>query len=168
MNLYKLDEIIKQVIEQGFTFDEETGEILFESKDLDELQEALDTKLGNIIGYIKSLNMMADNMKSIKDEYSNRQKSYEKKAEYLKNYLDSWMKANSKTKLETDSGVASYRKSSSVNILDESLLESYIKDNTEYAKIEYKPNKTSIKEAINSGKSIPGVEIKENQNLIIK
>lgn len=170
MNLYTIDNTIKQIIEQGFVYDEETGEIFFTSDDLEKLEMQLDEKLNNIIGYIKSLELQADNMKTIKDDYAKRQKTYEKKVENLKKYLDGFMQANGKEKVESDNGVASYRKSKSVDIYNENALLEFIKkeENKEFANIKYEPNKTAIKEAINNNVVIPGAVIKENKNLSIK
>ena len=168
MNLYNIDSTIKQIIEQGFVWDEETGEVFFTSDDLEALEMQLDDKLNNIIGYIKSLDMQADNMKAIKDDYAKRQKSYEKKAENLKKYLDGFMQANSREKVESSNGIASYRKSKSVDIYDSEALQKFIEENKDYANVKIEPNKTAIKDGINSGVVIPGAIIKENKNLSIK
>ena len=37
--LYEIDRAIEQVIETGFSWDEETGEVLFEEGDLEQLQD---------------------------------------------------------------------------------------------------------------------------------
>ena len=41
---------IAQIVENGFTFDEETGEVFFTTDDLDALNEALDNKLESLAG----------------------------------------------------------------------------------------------------------------------
>lgn len=168
MNLYDIDSTIKQIIEQGFVYDEETGEVFFTSDDLESLEMQLDDKLNNIIGYIKSLNIQAESMKAIKDDYAKRQKSYEKKAENLKKYLDGFMQSNGKDKVEATNGIASYRKSKAVDIYDSEALQKFIEENQDYASVKIEPNKTAIKEGINSGVVIPGAIIKENNNLSIK
>lgn len=168
MNLYNIDNTIKQIIEQGFVFDEETGEVFFTSDDLEQLEMELDKKLNNIIGYIKDLNIQAANMKAIKDDYAKRQKTYENKAENLKKYLDGFMQSNGKEKVESENGIASYRKSKSVDIYDDVALQKFITENEDYANIKVEPNKTAIKEGINNGVIIPGAVIKENKNLSIK
>lgn len=168
MNLYNIDNTIKQIIEQGFVFDEETGEVFFTSDDLEQLEMELDKKLNNIIGYIKDLNIQAANMKAIKDDYAKRQKTYENKAENLKKYLDGFMQSNGKEKVESENGIASYRKSKSVDIYDDVALQKFITENEDYANIKVEPNKTAIKEGISNGVIIPGAVIKENKNLSIK
>lgn len=168
MNLYKIDETIKTIIEQGYVFDEETGEVFFTSDDLDGLEMKLEEKVNNIIGYIKDLDIQASNMKAVKDDYASREKSYKSKSKNLKNYLDNFMVRNKKTKMEVENGIASYRKSSSVDIYDDNVLEKYIRENDEYAKIVYSPRKDEIKKAIQSGKTIPGAVILDKNNLSIK
>lgn len=168
MNLYNIDNTIKKIIEQGYVFDEETGEISFTSDDLESLEMQLEDKVNNIIGYIKDLNIQADNMKAIKDDYAKRQKTYETKAENLKKYLDGFMQRNEKNKVETDNGIASYRKSKSVDIYDNTALSAWLHDNQEYANIKIEPSKTKIAEAINAKIIVPGAVIKENNNLQIK
>lgn len=168
MNLYDIDSTIKQIIEQGFVYDEETGEVFFTSDDLENLEMQLDDKLNNIIGYIKSLNIQAESMKAIKDDYAKRQKSYEKKAENLKKYLDGFMQSNGKEKVESVNGVASYRKSKAVDFYDESLLNEFINEHQEYATVKIEPSKSAIKSGIESGVVIPGAIIKENKNLSIR
>ena len=48
LSSYGLTSTIFQVIENGFTFDEETGEVFFTQDDLEALQEALDVKFNNM------------------------------------------------------------------------------------------------------------------------
>ena len=159
MNLYNIDNTIKQILEQGFVFDEETGEVFFTSDDLEQLNMQLEDKLNNIIGYIKSLDMQAENMKAIKDDYAKRQKAYEKKSESLRKYLDSYMQNNNRDKVESVNGVASYRKSNSVDIYDSVALQDFLVQNKNYANVKIEPNKTAIKEGINRGEVIPGAVI---------
>ena len=44
MKLYELAQMMDMVINGGLVFDEETGEVLFDSSNLDELEAALDAK----------------------------------------------------------------------------------------------------------------------------
>lgn len=169
MNLYKIDNTIRQILEQGMIFDEETGEVFFTADDLETLEMARDEKINNIIGYIKDLEINASNMKTIKDDYAKRQKSSESKAESLKRYLDGYLKTNGLDKgIETENGIVSYRKSKSVDIYDELALQTFIEEFQEFAKIKIEPSKTDIKKAIEDGKVIPGANIKENINMSIK
>ena len=52
MNLYEINKTIEEVINNGFSIDNETGEVLFESSDLDSLNEQFDENADNIVCYI--------------------------------------------------------------------------------------------------------------------
>ena len=68
MSGYGISQTIAQIIENGFTINEETGEVLFQSDDLEKLQEALDKKINSICGYIKFCENRADGLKKRKQE----------------------------------------------------------------------------------------------------
>ena len=91
---------IAQILENGFTFDEETGEVFFTTDDLDALNEALDNKLESLAGIYQMYVSKADALKTRSKEIADRAKSFENKADKLKNYIDSLMKANQKEKLD--------------------------------------------------------------------
>ena len=55
MTLYEIDGAIREVIENGISFDPETGEVLFEDGDLDQLQIDLEKKIENIGLFVKNL-----------------------------------------------------------------------------------------------------------------
>ena len=172
MSLYQIDKNIKEVLENGFSFNEETGEVLFETEDLERLEINLNDKLNNIIGFIKDLEIQAEAYDKLKKDYESRSKEKSKKAERLKNYLDDYLKANGMTdKREFVNGITSYRKSKSVNIKSDVDLENYLLMNdkyTKYLKSEYKIDKTGLKKELENGVEIPFVELVEKQNLQIK
>ena len=108
-------------------------------------------------------------------------KKYDKKAERLKTYIDNLMKLNGKTKLEVGDMRLSYRKSVSSLITDEKALRDYIEaDDDRKAKYYSYKNPEISKKAISDdikqtksakgdyGLIIPGFELVENSNLIIK
>lgn len=172
MSLYQIDKNIKEVLENGFSFNEETGEILFETEDLEKLEISLNDKLNNIIGYIKDLEIQAESYEKIKKDYENRSKEKSKKADRLKKYLDEYLKANGMTdKREFANGVTSYRKSKQLNITSDVDLENYLlgsEEHSKYLKTEYKVDKTGLKKEIENGTTIPFAEVVEKQNLQIK
>ena len=55
MKLYEINQHYLEVLENGFSFDEETGEILFDKENLDQLEGAFEEKVDNIACYIKDL-----------------------------------------------------------------------------------------------------------------
>lgn len=172
---------IAQIVENGFTFDEETGEVFFTTDDLDALNEALDSKLESLAGIYQMYNSKADALKARSKEIADRAKSFENKADKLKNYIDSLMKANGKDKLEVGDKKLSYRRSTSANIVDDTALRQYINSKEEYKQkyFNYKEpeiSKKNLKDDVLASKqddgsyslNIPGFEVTENRNLSIK
>lgn len=172
---------IAQIVENGFTFDEETGEVFFTTDDLDALNEALDNKLESLAGIYQMYGSKADALKARSKEIAERAKSFENKADKLKKYIDSLMQANNKEKLEVGDKKLSYRKSTAGNIIDDSALRQYINSKDEYKQkyFSYKEPeiaKKNLKDDILASKQddgsyslvIPGFEVVENKNLLIK
>lgn len=174
MSLYQLDQTMKEVIDRGFTFDEETGEILFTTDDIEKLEMATEDKINNIVGYIKDLDMEHQNLKTISDNYKGRAEGKKKKSEKLKKYLDEYLTKNGIEKKEVTNGVVSYRTSTSTNIFDERALLDYISLHPEvkdrYTTTEITISKTEIGKDLKADQKlvIAGVELKTNKNLQIK
>lgn len=161
-SLFGITEELLQIFE-NIEIDEETGELL-NLEQLGQIQGEFDDKASNIALYIQELQAQAEAIKNKRDSLYDRQKSTTNKAERLKAYLSDMMNRAGKTKVETDDVRISFRKSESVDILDESLIpEEYIN-----AKLTVTPDKVSIKKAIKNGQDIAGVMLVENQNLQIK
>jgi hypothetical protein len=153
MNLFQIDEEILGCL------DLETGEII-DTEKLDQLQMARDTKIENIACWIKNLTADAEALKAQKQVFADRQKAAENKAESLKKYLSSYLAGQ---KFSTDKVAVSFRKTSSVNVTDMSLIpEDYLK----FA--EPTADKALIKKAIQDGMVIPGAEIAEGHSISIK
>ena len=143
MNLFEIENEIMNC------WDQETGEI-FDSKKMDQLEMERDTKIENIALYIKAE----------KQSFAERQKAAENKAEALKRYLASYLAGQ---KFSTPRVAISFRKTSSVNVTDMSLLPS------EYLKFaDPTPDKTAIKNAIKAGTAVAGAEIVDGQSMSIK
>ena len=133
-----------------------------------ELQEII---YNEIVG--KSLNSYyyIQNTKSeiemIKEEIKRLQaykKTKENALERFKNYVTTCLQVIGKSKIDFGIGSFGLRKSSSVNILDESKIPKKFIRKT----IKLEPDKTAIKEAINNGLMVKGAEIQENQSLTVK
>lgn len=164
-SLYQLEKQYEAVIEGGFVFDEETGEVLFDAENLDELREALEDKLEACGLYLKNLNAEA---KAIRDEekaLADRRKTIERKAERMSNYvLDCLLDKIEGHKLSTPRLSLSTRKSKRVGITDESA----IPDDFTTVKTTIAPDKAKIKKAIEAGERVPGACIVEDYNLQLK
>lgn len=164
-SLYQLSKSYETVIEGGFIFDEETGEVLFDAENMDELRDALENKLEACGLYLKNLNADA---KAIRDEekaLADRRKMLERKAERMSAYiLDCLVDEIDGAKLSTPRVSLSTRKSESVGITDESALpDDYVTIKTTAA-----PDKARIKKAIKAGERVPGACLVENLNLQVK
>ena len=116
--LYELDKAIYEVIEQGMSIDEETGEIVWDEDNLDQLVAELDTKRENVGLYIKNLTADVDMLKAEEKNLKERRQVKERKIERLKDYLTRSMELTGDKSLETARIKMSFRKSTSVNIID--------------------------------------------------
>ena len=164
MNIYEINKTIEDILEDGFSVDEETGEILFDESDLNALNAEISEKIENVACYIKNLTADISALKEEEKNLSTRRKQKERKIESLRDYINYAMGLSGRKSLESPRCKVSYRKSSSVEVPDVNALDKdYI---TEV--IELKADKTAIKNAIKEGKEVAGASIVERQNLQIK
>lgn len=161
MRLYEIDKSIEQVIENGFSVDEETGELLFTPEDLEKLNLDRSEKIENTALIIKNYLALSEDIKQEENALKERRNSIQKKVDYLQNLLS--MSLNGE-KFETAKCSISFRKSAKV-IIDENteLPEEYTKST-----IKVEPNKTEIKNALKQGIEIKGCRIEQTQNIQIK
>ena len=164
MNLYEIDKAYLDVIENGFSFDDETGELLFDESMMDQLEGEFNTKIDNICAYIKNQEALksgiSDEIKSLND----RKKSVDRKIDYLKGLITDSMARRDVKKLETPRNKISFRKSVSVNVLDESQIDgSYFVE-----KMERKLDKKTLLADLKNGVEVDGAELLEKQNIQIK
>lgn len=153
-SLYKIREELLQVV------DTDTGEITDTAR-FDELQMEYEEKIENIALWIKNLKAESKAYKEEKDSFAEKQRRAENKAESLKRYLDSALKGQ---KFNTTKVAISYRKSTSVDVLDvEKLPEAYRKTVTTVS-----ADKTAISAALKAGELVDGATLVEKNNLSIK
>lgn len=155
-----LFEINKAILEFDYEIDEETGEIL-NAEALDALQLAREEKIEGVGLWIKNLQAEAEAVKKEKDVMAERQRRLEKKAESLKDYLTYALKGE---KFSTPRIAMTFRKSESVLIPDEALLDDRFVNITMIKK----PDKKLIKDTLKAGREVPGAELVTKQNLQIK
>ena len=167
--LYELDQGIFEILEHGFNMacvDMETGEIDMEAAQqyLEALQMERSEKVESIALFIKNLISDAAKIKEEEQNLKARREAKERKAERLKEYLKMSMLAQGDKKFETAKVALSFRTSKQVVVDDlEKLDKAYLKGNITYA-----ADKKAIKEAIDSGVTVEGARIEENQNLQVK
>lgn len=153
-NLYGINQLILECI------DLETGEIV-DVEMFDQLQMERNEKLENVALWYKNLISEAQAYKAEKDIFADKQKRAESKADSLKKYLDSALHGN---KFDTVKVSVSYRKSTSVEVIDQDAIpERYLRTVTTVA-----PDKAEIAKALKVGEAISGVELKESSNIQIK
>ena len=161
-SLYEISTDILEALD-SLEIDEETGEIVnFDA--VENLHERFDEKAENVACYIKNLTAFAGDLKAEEEALCQRRKSAERRVESLKRYLSSCMDIAGKAKLDTARARISFRKSIQVQIDDESALPAdYVVET-----VTVRPNKTAIKQAIQSGEFVSGASLVENRNLQIK
>ena len=159
--LYEISERIRSVIEEGFSFDEETGEV-FDESDLDALRMELSDKLENVALYVKGLEADAKAIREEEKALSERRKSKERKAERLREYMARTMSDNGIPSIETARCRLSFRRSERVEILDESALP------VEYWRAVKQPDRQLIREVLKSGRDVPGCDLVEQENLQLR
>ena len=158
MKLYEIDNAILDCI------DLETGEIIDIEK-LSDLQIERDTKIENVVLWVKELKAEAEAIKAEKLALEERQKVAENKAESLKKWIAYALDGQ---KFSTPKCAVSFRHTESIEVTEEGL-ESLMNGHDDlltYKKPE--PNKKAIKQAIKDGLSVAGVQLVQNISTIIK
>lgn len=156
MNLFEIDNAIAACV------DGETGEIV-DVEQLTELTMARETKLENVVLYIK--NLMAENaaitaeIASFKDRMARNNAKIEN--------LETWLAAaTGGDKFQSARCSLSWRRSDRVDIAEDAVIpEKYMTTKT---KTETNPNKTAIKAYLKSGGEIPGVKLIDVLNAQVK
>jgi len=161
MRLFEIDQHIRKVSEMGFSVNEETGELIFDETDLNELQMEREQKLLSIAKIIKEKKAFEDALKNEKKSLDERIKQVGNEAKRLENYLLSSIKEGEK--LEDAQAKISYSKGSeSVQILGDVPSEFLRIKTTE------EPDKTKIKNALKEGQVFNFAELIRNPRVSIK
>lgn len=165
MKLYEISRAILDVIESGYSVDEDTGEILFEPADIEALEIERESKLEACALYVKCLQAEADAIKAERDRLDARMKSKQRKADSMKQYIQSCMLALNDMTFETARVDMRIRQSRFVEVAcdEESLPLEY-----QRRKVTVTADKTAIKKALQDGERIPGVRMAERDSLTIK
>lgn len=168
MKLYEITSEMR-VLDELFLscIDEETGEVKDDGViDIleQELKLQLQTKGAGIIKSFKNSEAMLNGVDEEIKRLQALKKSISNQINSRKEYIVRNMEMMGITKIETELGNLSLRKSKSVNIYDESLIDK------KFIEIETKEkiSKTEIKKAIEAGENIQGANIVEKNSLNIK
>lgn len=177
--LYQINESLWNL--KNYLVDDETGEVIETQEDFNRLYDLIEmeltTKIDNTNGVIKTINGEIDLIDSELERLKGLKKKREQSIEWLKNRIDYVIRSQftdengildeeglAKYKLQLPHSQISYRKSKSVEVdVEAKLDEKFIT-----TKIEQKPDKKAIKEALDKGEVIEGARQVTNINLQIK
>lgn len=154
MNIYEIDQQILNCI------DSETGEVV-DVEAFEILQVDRKTKIDNIACWYKQQLAEAEAIKEEEKALYNRRKTKESNAERLKAWLSETLSGE---KFETSRNVIGWRKSESINILNQDAIEEVYKEHIDTVNID----KAAVKKAIKAGENVTGAELLTNQNIQIK
>lgn len=154
MKLYEIEQAILDCV------DAETGEIV-DIEAFDCLNIERDIKINNIISLYKHFASDATAIKSEEQILSERRKQIEANAERVKSWLAKILNGE---KFETTQNKISWRKSESVELLNESEISDTFKEEVLTIKID----KTAIKNVIKQGIIVAGAKLISKNNIQIK
>lgn len=162
MTLYEIDAGIQELLSE---VDPETGELITDYEALDALLMERETKIENIVLFIKNLSSDVRELKAEEAALAERRKKAEKKAERLREYVSHALGGE---RFQTPRCCVSFRKSTALELGG---------GFTEWAKehaatlLRYKepePDKTAIKAALAGGAEIPNAKLVQNTTMTIK
>jgi hypothetical protein len=157
---------IQELLEQPLEIDEETGEVLQDNTEiaqelLNELEANKEEKADNICYLISENKMYEDQLKDEVKRLQARAKMFARVQENLKELLEYLLNGE---KLKTKNFTISYRKSTSVNIIDESKIPAeFIK-----VKEEFKIDKKAISKELKEFNQVAGATLEVKQNISIR
>ena len=161
LSLYEINE---KILNFRYEVDEETGEIL-NIDELDKLNMAFDEKIENLCLYAKSLRAEASAIKDEEKNLKERREAKERKADNIEDYISRNLQGK---KFETARVKVSWRKSESVEILNEDAVPDSFLD----IQVVRKPMKAEIKkrlkEAEAKGEEIPWAKLNVSNNMSLK
>lgn len=164
MKLYEIDAAILEVIENDFSFDEDTGEVYFTTDDLNALDMARNEKLEGCLLFIKNCESEAAAIKAEITALQARAKRKQAAADRLREYVLYSMESLHDKTFETPKAYARVGYYQRVDIEDASALPvEYVRE-----KITTAPDKTAIKKAIKAGEEVKGARLVSYPSLTVK
>lgn len=154
-SLYEIDKFVQQQLDEGISYDEETGEVISEA-DLDKL---VNDKEDSYVLYIKSLNAEIKALEDEKKQLDSRIKRSKKKAETLQNALLRHMQLLGKKKLSDPRYEVRTRISHPVVIDNEQAI---IDKGGDFVNTKVTINKTAVKKNIDELEGLAHIEDKTN------
>lgn len=162
MTLYEINKELEELIANSI--DPETGELMIDPEQLDELNMARDEKIEQTALYIKNLKAEAAAIKVEMDNLKSRYDSAKNKAERLSEYIKDILAGE---KFQTAKVAISYRNSSSVEINPDVFFARAA--NGRYFRLkDPEADKKAIADAIKAGETIEGAELVTKTSMTIK
>lgn len=167
-SIYNISNDLKKIYEDldnGNGIDLETGEIKPEiMQQLSISRNELETKAVDYGYVIKAFDDEIDIIEREIERLEERKAYVKKNKERMKTIVGSAMEEFGINKIKSETLQLSFRKSESVEVFDESLVD----DKFKKVKTEISLDKTAIKNAIKNGEDVQGAKIVEKNNLQIK
>lgn len=167
-SIYNISNDLKKIYEDldnGNGIDLETGEIKPEiMQQLSISRNELETKAVDYGYVIKAFDDEIDIIDREIERLEERKAYVKKNKERMKTIVSSAMEEFGINKIKSETLQLSFRKSESVDVFDESLVD----DKFKKVKTEISLDKTAIKNAIKNGEDVQGAKIVEKNNLQIK
>lgn len=175
-SLYELNKefyTLKDILENDFEVNPETGEIIDNKAVIDELFSELslnlNEKLNNCqswinsqVAEIKAYEAKTKHYKDLAEVEANKGKQLQKKVDYLIENMKTAVLLTKDKKIETDLFKFTAKKSESVEVQDAELLP------RAYIRLKREADKKLIKEALKRGEQIEGCSIVEKYSLGVK
>ena len=164
LSLYELSNTYLEALD-FFTDPEADLPIEAVNDTLEGLSGELEDKAVNVAKFLRNMEAAAQAIKSAEAEMARRRKSLETRVTWMKSYLKGSMEHTGITKIECPYFKLSIQNNpASVNILNEES----IPDEYKAQVINWKIDKTAIKNAIKGGKNVPGATLVNGTRLAIK
>lgn len=165
MTLYEIDEQIRQIIEQGFTVDEETGEVISDLTALEELQAQREQKIENTLLYIKNVNAEMTAIRNEEKLLTQRRKTLENKSNRLKEYIKFILDGEN---FNTPKVQVRFRHTPVVS-LDNDFITWAMQNNSDLLRYkEPEADKTAIGKLLKAGENIPHATLEQSLSMTIK
>lgn len=168
--LYMISDLYKELlnaIEDGTIEDPQAIDDTLEG-----IQQEFDEKCESIACLYKSIAAEADALEAEAKSLSERAIYKRRACDRLRNYVANNMRSIGQEKLETPRCRLSFRKSESLNIIDDKTLFNSLRSaglgELAQEEVSIKFDKTGIKKALRDGTSLDGAEVITNKNLQIK
>lgn len=163
MTIYDIDRAIEDLFEQ---VDEETGEVLFNHEELEQLQMEREYKIENVALSIRNDKADIEVLEAEIEKIKKKIETVNKKIESKKNFLAEVLNGE---KFKTARTSLYFKESNPVEIEDGTSFMAWAKENApELLTFRPEPSKTKIGEWLDSGKEVPGAKRERKLNPVIR